>query len=1798
MLAPAVECHGDGPAFSSSHVIDATAESSERHVPDGRSVSSVDVNGNNERVDVTGKLGAPSEVDSSIRYGHLALDMLRAAGIEEEITFAEAWLGILIFTVLHCVTDSCLNCLSSAAHVCQSRLGPWLLEQRAASRNSAERSSLARLEAANSDFVRVATFLANGGMDAILDTPVRGKPNDAQKSEISLRFRKDCCILALQLASFAPTCEDDLTCATPEICWWRPKAYASFVSITDLSQSRNLQLSYLMAMWNRLEIEEAESWHQLSSEEIIALQKRLGAAPSEVVMQAATKALTATANAVTKATSSYMQHGGLIGLLASRYGKDTSGGAVAGDTFKEPVSSIPARHNSVQHEGQLTVDNVLTCAGQPCAQAFLDALAAFPYNTARHDRSLSIHFAYGFPLLDYQKATTHTSALHWPRQPVPGVVGIGNHTEKDCFVHVKSGQLGRWETQRLISPSFSEFHNAARLLFANRTSSDCAELSAVFSGVILAGLLGSPTPMLPSSGSDASNNAFGPTSEADQEDGPFFVVDVLFLEAFAVTCVIWATVETSADRFPLEKSAAKVEDWLFRTFGDAVEVATSGAHGQSSQVFSEGFRKTRLFDAVLRFRWLLFRATSTCVYESMASAAPAVQSSLLVNLHEWSKQNWLRIQPSYIANFMQMCRSLSVGFETHRDKVETTLVRAMQLDAMRRSLTSLIRKSTAFGSSARTMSGISRSERATVNVAARIGLKDALADQLLSLQSKITRQFDVGACELVGLVRAVVSDILKHVSKLEATPEDWVYVDHCFVVATRMLDPTLGDETVNPPPLGQASSVAALHVRTFVDYCLGCMAHGRNHIDDHAVALIGLICGGGLDGIAEGTSHLALALLAGMKAICFQEFMRLDRVSQSKVRTWRGSDGNEQHPENVKDSLHDHESFDHFWKREDLGQAIKTLRMHQRMLKNVSTLAWNFSAKSFAKLDYHEATCGPDRTWNFLKGLDYVENRCEPLVESFRGAAIACADTDSILAYASLAAKFAFSLRLLRSSGGENPTFGAGLQKIDTDTLRVFIIFRVTDAELQAMHTVLSHGSQTNAGVLATVAIDLIADATKLVDLIPSFLPHDTAGLQACVSELSCDSFQPLLDCDRETESAFTRSDQDSSSIARVALDRSCLDPRHRLVFATAIHIRQLFVAAALLQAHKSFGPKPVSQEQRALLGHYFHLRGFLEAAQRLLSASWCSKRLITELLLSQGTWPRSRHVLARFLCRCWQWMYQEKCMTSGTHNLGISSTFQLVALLIPLEMRVKHELELLVQEAVAAIVEGAAAVAVAGGDEETVCDVQEQLECVLANTLAWDLQTENTRPHNGRASLGATRWVVNKLRDLATQKSATQTPGASIHSAIFAALENRGLSTPKEHLEFLRCRIDSIVNRFVGQTTAETSELTSSPNNLGTPQLKEASARVIQWSSSSPPQVNFDRGSFKVLVSQAEQLPQLEDLREMLRLWKKVVADSPQQHNPRTKAKHDAIFRSSWRELLLHMAASPVALARCIGSFVGTSPPEFAGLLHQEDVDQISAALHRSALRGFQNELRDAEAAEMVLAALLWDVQSQNDRLVDRARECILVSAESAILRDATKLESCTGSEHDEMKLLSCAGDNDGSSICIAWWTNASFCKQLVRSVGMSTLVEQWLRTGKNGTKAAAEDSNAGRAQLCHVVRWLGHHCGTNRGVSVRDTTDDLDIGELVLSLCATGQIALAGDLLIGNGFGAPGTFRTQAPIMHRFFRGIGQMHSVLEHFLTDRIQQLRRQHDPPAKKLPSLLAKYEACQLAVRNITATIWW
>ena len=195
-----------------------------------------------------------------------------------------------------------------------------------------------------------------------------------------------------------------------------------------------------------------------------------------------------------------------------------------------------------------------------------------------------------------------------------------------------------------------------------------------------------------------------------------------------------------------------------------------------------------------------------------------------------------------------------------------------------------------------------------------------------------------------------------------------------------------------------------------------------------------------------------------------------------------------------------------------------------------------------------------------------------------------------------------------------------------------------------------------------------------------------------------------------------------------------------------------------------------------------------------------------------------------------------------------------------------------------------------------------------------------------------------------------------------------------------------------------------------------------------------------------------------------------------------------------------------------------------------------------------------LAVGGLLWDVRCGSPVLTDRVRRELRAAAECPTLRNAQFAQHTAAAARESSSPDSAAAAAAATTTTIttfssfssqhlqrhrrplvAWWTHQAFCTELLRSVGASALVGEWL--------SCADENVISGTSFDHVYRWLARHCRSAVAHSAReeaeeedDDDDDKDkeltdaiardgsmnLRTLVLAMCEAGCSTLAGDILL----------------------------------------------------------------------------
>ena len=267
---------------------------------------------------------------------HPVVDLLKAVGVRHASTLAQTWMALSLQALAHASAHEDISGVAHAAHACVQHVGPWVLQAISSGRREVEKQHTTQGEAANvdadaeaegsrwfllmelaDDVLRVSAFVA-GLREGSAAAAAGGAAMDMQ-------LCKSCCLLALQLtgaiAGVRPFLADSRAASTDRLascCWWRSNAGFEYALAATAMQQESTahtdapSISSLMDVWNRLELQAAASWQEPSPEALAAAHEQwlarhgLRHGERSEVVEAATKAIAATASAVSKATTSYV----------------------------------------------------------------------------------------------------------------------------------------------------------------------------------------------------------------------------------------------------------------------------------------------------------------------------------------------------------------------------------------------------------------------------------------------------------------------------------------------------------------------------------------------------------------------------------------------------------------------------------------------------------------------------------------------------------------------------------------------------------------------------------------------------------------------------------------------------------------------------------------------------------------------------------------------------------------------------------------------------------------------------------------------------------------------------------------------------------------------------------------------------------------------------------------------------------------------------------------------------------------------------------------------------------------------------------------------------------------------------------------------------------------------------------------------------------------------------------------------------------------------------------------------------
>ena len=741
----------------------------------------------------------------------------------------------------------------------------------------------------------------------------------------------------------------------------------------------------------------------------------------------------------------------------------------------------------------------------------------------------------------------------------------------------------------------------------------------------------------------------------------------------------------------------------------------------------------------------------------------------------------------------------------------------------------------------------------------------------------------------------------------------------------------------------------------------------------------------GMDSAIAGTAHLALAALCCVKALGCERLRLSGAASASALPERVGARGTSADvpprrsvPDVVVRSLEMHRLM-----LKNVANVAWSFRADAMPGSSSRSTAIDDDDDASLLLDYKDATAGlglgvgsasdsnsssgETTTASFLTTAAQAlpGDQYEAVLENFRMAVVACSNLNSIVPYAGLVAKFDNFLQRLRRDDERNvedPATEAAAaaaaaaavarSTMDVKTIQLFLTLRVTDLETEARFALDAPGA--SATDVARIATDLVSSGTSFVGLLDAFLPTNSAALHEVVSDLVYDSL-PLL-C-QEDNDADGRGPSSTAPAALSDGERA----RRKLLLASAIHTRQTLVTNALLRTQQV-----VRDDGTALLRSYLRMRSFLECVQLLLSSPWSSLPVVYGFLKKHHhqhdddddagkLWHRTQKLLVADLVAYWRWaLRQRRGRQEGDDDAakskgsvrGLGVVARALALSKSSSVLSGHtattvwsEMVLVVRSAtrdVASLVEGVQL----NNFQENVAQMTAQLHVVLADTVVWDASPTGVQlcrtAGDGQPTGGITAVSVQELRALAGRRRSEDTTASSSSSsslvgedtsplaaAVFSVLEQRGLSTPAEHLQFLRCEVNAIVDRFWGYSVDGGAQ--AGPRNVS----------VVQWVTGEPvdhgdgggggegwPRVVFDMDRFGILASRAHCVEQCHELRNILLLWKKAADGEDNADNGNNNVART--LRQGWRTLLTQLATVPDLVGQVSGARLGIACLEY----------------------------------------------------------------------------------------------------------------------------------------------------------------------------------------------------------------------------------------------------------------------------------
>ena len=773
--------------------------------------------------------GATALVEHDIRVGHPSVKLLQYLGVTQEHVYVETWVALALHAFTHWCRAACDECLHRLVDTMLLKLGPWIMNAKV------DHDAPSTLHFALQDLLAVLWFIAC--------TPNRTSEQNVcptaptVHSSLAPSAQLKCLQLGLQLLGV----HDAGSLDSPSL-WWRSVIDHEFFQDL-LSAQPQPSFTEFMNRFNALERTIAMSWEAQDIDDVRGDSKELRL-PSEVVVRAATKAIAATASAVSKATTSYIEKGGLIGFLASRYSDHVSHSPEPpeGDMVQQPEKT--ESHNVAVVKPPLLTVLLDDPEVHACGRNFLQAASAFLYDVsgleAAHPK---IHAVFN------QRSFVGDS-LSWHR-----MTDANMKQTQDDFVRIQNPVA--WETLKVaqrLAPSYFQFYSWARHTLYTHSNDTVGKVSAqnavwskdrriAFIGLLLSGLVGSPMP---------------PMSQKVPEGGPFQVTDMTFLvfivAAFVAQCI--ACHNNGSEN--LRDLIAETESWL-----TALLLPSLGVGGNTGAIHSANFlpklKSSALYDRMLRFRWLVLEASKVCCLHSPADLSQANEAA---GINAWARGQWKRVQFQNIDNFFVICDAANIQFATLQQQVEAAFARDSQVVAVCHSAIHHIRSAKADASGS-----------------------ESLPRVLTRLQSRLLEEFSFSEIELQKVLRAVLLELLNQISSHVPEPEDWDLLDSELARVCHVFADPAQAPAADSIPEGLASlSQVAFFISTFTHFVCSCIAQGHARRSDNLVDILGtigdLFIRSELKDEVLGTHHMALAILCALKSTALRHSTPVPKQEQ------------------------------------------------------------------------------------------------------------------------------------------------------------------------------------------------------------------------------------------------------------------------------------------------------------------------------------------------------------------------------------------------------------------------------------------------------------------------------------------------------------------------------------------------------------------------------------------------------------------------------------------------------------------------------------------------------------------------------------------------------------------------------------------------------------------------------------------------------------------------------------------------------------------------------------------------------